>query len=77
MGFFSGISGFSGGNYDEREAQRVMMQRMGRSSGAQAGSTRVPRTVGRSSGARAASGGRGGRALLSVMKAFKSMGPMG
>jgi len=81
MGFLGQISGFSSGGmaYDEQEAQRVAAQRMRRSSGAQTGVARIPKTVGRSSGARSAIQpmGRGGRFFAEVMKAFKSIGPMG
>jgi hypothetical protein len=81
MGFFSQMSGFSSGGmgYAEQEAQRIAVQRMGRSSGAQAGVARVAKTVGRSSGARSAIQpmGRGGKFFGEVMRAFKSMGPMG
>ena len=71
MGFLGQISGFSSGGmaYDEQEAQRVAAQRMRRSSGAQTGVARIPKTVGRSSG--------GAKFFGQVMKAFKSMGPMG
>jgi len=71
MGFFSQMSGFSSGGmgYAEQEAQRKAVQRMGRSSGAQAGVARVAKTVGRSSG--------GAKFFGEVMRAFKSMGPMG
>jgi len=71
MGLFGGLSGFSsfGMSYDEIEAQRVAAQKMGRSSGAQAGVAGVGKTVGRSSG--------GAKFFGQVMKAFKSMGPMG
>jgi hypothetical protein len=55
--------------YAEQEAQRKAVQRMGRSSGAQAGVARVGRTVGKSSG--------GAKFFGEVMRAFKSMGPMG
>jgi hypothetical protein len=52
---------------------------MGRSSGAQAGVARIAKTVGKSSGARSAIQpmGRGGKFFGEVMRAFKSMGPMG
>lgn len=77
MGFWGGISGFSSGGmgYAEKEAQRVMAQRVGRSSGARTGAARVAKTVGSSSGAKAS--GRGSRLFGEVLRAFKSMGPMG
>lgn len=73
MGLFGGLSGFSsyGMSHAEKEAQRVMMQRMGRSSGARAGTARVAKAAGRSSGARA------GGFFGALGKAFKAMGPMG
>jgi hypothetical protein len=81
MGLFGQMSGFSSGGmgYAEQEAQRVASQRLGRSSGAQAGVARVARTVGRSSGARSSMQpmGRTGKLFTGFMKAFKSMGPMG
>lgn len=82
MGFLSSASGFSPGgmNPSEREAQRVASRRVtGSSSGARSGATRIPQTVGRSSGGRhvAQPMGRGGKFFLQFLKAIKSIGPMG